>query len=41
MRRWSSASVIGWSGRFRSWLWVVVKPFHQLAGDADAAGGLR
>src|SRR5579862_805915 len=23
---WSSASVIGWSGRLRSWLWVVVKP---------------
>ena len=23
---WSSASVIGWSGFLRSWLWVVVKP---------------
>ena len=26
MSRWSSASVIGWSGFLRSWLWVVVKP---------------
>ena len=26
MSFWSSASVIGWSGRLRSWLWVVVKP---------------
>ena len=23
---WSSASVIGWSGRLRSWAWLVVKP---------------
>ena len=27
MSFWSSASLIGWSGRLRSWLWVVVKPF--------------
>ena len=26
MSFWSSASVIGWSGFLRSWLWVVVKP---------------
>ena len=26
MSLWSSASVIGWSGFLRSWLWVVVKP---------------
>src|SRR4051812_34874284 len=26
MSFWSSASVMGWSGLLRSWLWVVVKP---------------